>query len=172
MSLGYDYSRNSSLNEVAVVTDVTGAVIEPPYGESHEYSVRFRFLNDRLNLKVNYFNSLNRNVTLADSGLRQNLINFEQQLHENDRNYAINPLFLEELNPVVGQFRLPGDRNSKGIEVEMTFNPTPYWRFFWNLGRTDTKLDDLSTEPTWDYLEQKLAVWKTYRRQLVDGAAT
>ena len=67
-------------------------------------------------------------------------------------------------------FRLPGDRNSKGIEVDMTFNPTPYWRFFWNLGRTDTKLDDLSTEPTWDYLEQKLAVWRTYQRQLVDRA--
>jgi hypothetical protein len=162
VSLGYDYSRNSSLNEVAVVTDVTGAVIEPPYGESHEYSIRFRFLNDRLNFKVNYFNSLNRNVTLADSGLRQNLINFEQQLHENDRSYAINPLFREELNPVVGQFRLPGDRNSKGIEVDMTFNPTPYWRFFWNLGRTDTKLDDLSTEPTWNYLEEKVAVWKNF----------
>jgi hypothetical protein len=163
VSLGYDYSRNSSLNEVAVVTDVTGAVIEPPYGESHEYSVRFRFLNDRLNLKVNYFNSLNRNVTLADSGLRQNLINFEQQLHENDRSYPINPLFLETLNPVVGNFRLPGDRNSKGIEVDVTFNPTPNWRLFWNLGRTDTKLDDLSTEPTWDYLEQKLGVWQAYQ---------
>ena len=163
VSLGYDYSRNASLNEVAVVTDVTGAVIEPPYGESHEYSIRFRFLQDRLNLKVNYFHSLNRNVTLTDSGLRQNLINFEQQLYENDPTYAINPLFREELFPVVGNFRLPGDRNSKGIEVDVTFNPTPNWRLFWNLGRTDTKLDDLSTEPTWDYLEQKLGVWKTYK---------
>ncbi len=162
VSFGYDYSRNASLNEVAVVTDVTGAVIEPPYGESQEYSVRFRLFEDRLNLKFNYFHSLNRNVTLADSGLRQNLINFEQQLFENDPSYAINPLFREELFPVPANFRLPGDRNSKGIEIEMTYNPTPYWRFFWNLGRTDTKLDDLSTEPTWDYLEEKLAVWRNY----------
>src|SRR5256885_8299243 len=57
LSFGYDYSRNASLNEVAVVRDVTGAVVEPPYGESREYSVRFRFLEDRLNFKINYFNS-------------------------------------------------------------------------------------------------------------------
>jgi hypothetical protein len=163
VSFGYDFSRNASLNEVAVVHDVTGAVIEPPYGESHEYSVRFHLLRDRLNLKINYFNSLNRNVTLTDSGLRQNLINFEQQLFENDRTYPINPLFREELNPVPGDFRLPGDKNSKGIEVDLTFNPTPNWRLFWNLGRTDTKLDDLSTEPTWDYLAQKLTVWRSYK---------
>ena len=52
--------------------DVNGTVLESPYGESHEYSVRVRLLDDRLNLKVNFFNSLNRNITLADSGLRQN----------------------------------------------------------------------------------------------------
>ena len=163
LSFGYDYSRNASLNEVAVVHDVTGAVVEPPYGESHEYSVRFRLLEDRLNLKVNYFDSLNRNITLADSGLRLNLINFEQQLYENDPTYPINPLFREERSPVAGDFRLPGDRHSQGIEVDLTFNPTPNWRVFWNLGRTDTKIDDLSTQPTWAYLEQHVANWKTYK---------
>ncbi|MFM9030456.1 MAG: hypothetical protein ACKOTF_07230, partial [Opitutaceae bacterium] len=84
LSFGYDYSRNASLNEVAVVRDVNGTVLESPYGESREYSVRVRLLDDRLSLKVNVFNSLNRNITLADSGLRQNLIFFEQQLYQND----------------------------------------------------------------------------------------
>jgi hypothetical protein len=163
LSLGYDYSRNASLNEVAIVRDVTGAEVEPPYGESHEYSVRFRFFEDRLNLKFNYFNSLNRNITLADSGLRQNLINFEQTLRENDPNYAINPLFRIENGPVAGDFRLPGDRNSRGIEIELTYNPTPSWRFFGNVGRTKTDLDDISTQPWWDYLDQKLAVWRAYK---------
>ena len=163
LSFGYDYSRNASLNEVAVVRDVNGTEVEPPYGESREYSIRLRFLEDRLNLKVNYFNSLNRNVTLADSSLRLNLINFEQQLHENDRSYAINPLFLEERNPVPADFRLPGDKNSRGIEVDLTYNPTPNWRFFWNLGRTETEIDDLSTQPWWDYLEDKIAVWRNYQ---------
>ena len=163
LSFGYDYSRNASLNEVAVVRDVTGAVVEPNYGESHEYSVRVRLLDDRLNLKMNYFNSLNRNTTLADSGLRQNLINFEQQLFLNDPTYAINPLFKESLNPLPADFRLPGDRNSQGVEVDLTFNPAPNWRFFWNLGRTDTQIDDLSTQPWWDYLDAKLATWKTYK---------
>jgi hypothetical protein len=160
LSFGYDYSRNSSLNEVAVVRDVNGTVLESPYGESHEYSVRLRLFDDRLNLKVNYFNSLNRNITLADSGLRQNLINFEQQLHENDPRYPINPLFVESLNPVVGDFRLPGDRNSQGLEVDLTFNPTRNLRLFWNLGRTDTELDDLSAQPWYDYVNAKLAVWR------------
>ncbi len=163
VSLGYDYSRNASLNEVAVVRDVTGAVVEPNYGESHEYSVRLRLLDDRLNFKVNYFNSLNRNTTLADSGLRQNLINFEQRLYLNDPTYPINPLFVETRNPLPADFRLPGDRNSKGIELEATFNPTRRWRIFANAGRTETEIDDLSTQPWYDYLNAKLATWRAYR---------
>jgi hypothetical protein len=163
LSFGYDYSRNASLNEVAVVRDVTGAVVEPAFGESHEYSVRFRLFEDRLNVKVNYFNSLQRNFTLPDSGLRQNLINFEQTLRQNDPSYAINPLFAIENSPAVADFRLPGDRNSKGIEMDLTFNPTPNWRVFFNVGRTDMEIDDLSTQPTWDYLEARVAVWRAYK---------
>jgi hypothetical protein len=160
LSFGYDYSRNASLNEVAVVRDVNGTVLESPYGESREYSVRLRLLDDRLNLKVNVFNSLNRNITLADSGLRQNLIFFEQQLYQNDARYPINPLFAETRNPVVGEFRLPGDRNSRGIEADLTFNPTRDFRVFWNLGRTQTSLDDISAQPWLDYIAAKQSVWR------------
>lgn len=163
LSFGYDYSRNASLNEVAVVRDVNGTVVEPNYGESHEYSVRVRLLDDRLNLKVNYFNSLNRNTTLADSGLRQNLIDFEQRLLLNNPAYPINPLLQPARNPLVGDFRLPGDRNSKGLEIDLTFNPTRHWRIFWNAGRTDTEIDDLSTQPWYDYINGKLAVWRAYQ---------
>ncbi len=162
LSFGYDYSRNSSLNEVAVVRNVVGDVVEPPYGESREYSMRLRLFGDRLNFKVNYFETLNRNITLADSGLRQNLINFEQRLAEIDPRYPINPLFAVTRNPLVGEFRLPGDRASKGIEADVTWNPTREWRIFWNLGRTDTEIDDLSTQPWWDYLDAKLATWRTF----------
>ena len=163
LSLGYDYSRNASLNQVAVVRDVNGNEVEPPYGESHEYSVRLRLLADRLNLKLNYFNALRRNTTLPDSGLRQNLIDFEQQLYLNDSSYAINPLFKPALNPLPGNFRLPGDNNSRGIEAELTWNPSRDWRIFWNIGRIDAQVDDLSAQPWWDYLNAKLALWKTYK---------
>ncbi len=162
LSFGYDYSRNSSLNEVAVVRNVVGEVVEPPYGESREYSVRLRLFSDRLNFKVNYFETLNRNITLADSGLRQNLINFEQRLAELDPRYPINPLFAISRAPAVGEFRLPGDRSSKGIELEATWNPTRTWRIFANAGRTETEIDDLSTQPWWDYLDGKLATWRNF----------
>ena len=162
LSIGYDFSRNASLNEVAVVRDVNGSEVEPAYGESHEYNVRLRLLDDRLNIKLNYFNALQRNTTLADGGLRSNLIDFEQQLYANDPRYAINPLFKPELNPLASQFRLPGDRNSKGLELDLTFNPSRHWRIFANAGRTDTKLDDISTQPWWDYLDAKLAPWRAY----------
>lgn len=163
LSLGYDYSRNASLNEVDIVRDVNGSEVEPAYGESHEYSIRLRLLRDRLNIKFNYFNALNRNTNLADSGLRRNLIDFEQQLYANDPTYPINPLFREELNPLPAHFRLPGDRNSRGVEVDLTFNPTRNWRIFWNLGRTETKIDDISTQPWWDYLNAKLPVWQAFQ---------
>ncbi len=162
LSLGYDYSRNSSLNEVAVVRNVVGDVVEPPYGESREYSLRLRLLGDRLAFKVNYFETLNRNITLGDSGLRQNLINFEQRLAEIDSRYPINPLFAVTRNPAVGEFRLPGDRSSKGVELDLTWNPTRNWRIFANAGRTDTEIDDLSTQPWWDYLDAKLSTWRAF----------
>ena len=160
VSFGYDYSRNASLNEVAIVRDVNGDEVEPAYGESHEYNVRFRLFDDRLSFKINYFNALQRHTTLADSSLRANLIDFEQQLFANDPRYAINPLFRPELNPVPGQFRLPGDRNSRGIEFDVTFNPTRNWRIFANAGRTKTEIDDISTQPWWNYLEAKLPAWQ------------
>lgn len=161
VSFGYDFSRNASLNEVAIVRDVNGTEVEPPYGESHEYNVRFRLLDDRLNLKINFFNALQRHTTLADASLRANLIDFEQQLYANDPRYAINPLFRPALNPVPGQFRLPGDRNSKGLEADLTFNPTRNWRIFANIGRTQTEIDDISTQPWWDYIDAKLTTWRT-----------
>ena len=162
ISFGYDYSRNASLNEVAIVRDVNGNEVEPAYGESHEYNVRFRLFDDKLNLKVNYFNALQRHTTLADSGLRANLIDFEQQLYVDDPKYPINPQFLPSLNPVAGNFRLPGDRNSKGVELDLTFNPNRNWRIFANAGRTDTKIDDISTQPWWDYIDAKLATWRAF----------
>lgn len=162
VSLGYDYSRNSSLNEVAVVRNIVGDVVEPPYGESREYSLRLRLFSDRLTFKVNYFETLNRNITLADSGLRQNLINFEQRLAEIDPRYPINPLLAVTRNPLVGEFRLPGDRSSQGMEFDLTWNPTRHWRIFANAGRTETEIDDLSTQPWWDYLDGKLVTWRTF----------
>jgi hypothetical protein len=162
LSLGYDYSRNSSLNEVAVVRNIAGEVVEPPYGESREYSIRLRLFSDRLNFKLNYFETLNRNITLADGGLRQNLINFEQRLAEIDSRYPINPLLAVTRAPAAGDFRLPGDRSSKGVELDLTWNPTRHWRIFANAGRTDTEIDDLSTQPWWDYLDGKLATWRAF----------
>ena len=64
--------------------------------------------------------------------------------------------------PVVANFRLPGDRSSQGLELDLTWNPTREWRIFANAGRTDTEIDDLSTQPWWDYLDAKLATWRTF----------
>jgi hypothetical protein len=172
VTFGYDYSRNASLNEVAIVRDVMGSEVEPAYGESHEYSVRLRLLENRLNVKFNYFNALNRNIALSDSNLRRNLIEFEQQLYENDPSYPINPLFDPELSPLPRDFRLPGDRNSKGSEVSLTYSPNRNWRMFWNLGRTDTKIDDISAEPWWNYLDARLVVWKNYQGDWSTAAYT
>jgi outer membrane receptor protein involved in Fe transport len=62
----------------------------------------------------------------------------------------------------VAEFRLPGDRNSRGIEADLTFNPTRDFRLFWNLGRTYTRLDDLSAQPWLDYLAARLQVWRNF----------
>lgn len=176
-SFAYDYSRNASLNEVAVVRDIAGDEVEPAYGEAHEYSVRLRLFENRLNLKVNYFNALNRNTALvASNPLRTNLFNFERTLYANDPSYPINPLFDPAAGALPGHFRIPGDRNSKGIEVDLVFNPNRNWRFFWNLGRVDMESDDLSARPWWDYLNEKLPVWQAYQggweRASYSGAET
>lgn len=164
LSFGFDHSRNASLNEVAVVRDINGNEVEPSYGESYEYSVRFRLLENRLNLKVNYFNALNRNTTLAASNpLRNNLIEFERTLFANDPSYPINPLLHPSAGALPANFRIPGDSNSKGIEAEMVFNPSRNWRLFWNLGRVNLQSDDISAQPWFDYLAAKLPVWQAYQ---------
>ena len=36
------------------------------------------------------------------------------------------------------------------------------WRIFANAGRTSTVVDDLSTQPWWDYLDAKLPTWRAF----------
>ncbi|MBL9189834.1 MAG: hypothetical protein JNK23_20300 [Opitutaceae bacterium] len=161
LSFGIDHSKNASLEELAVVTDVNGVTVEPNYGESYEYSARLRLLEGKLHLKFNFFDALNRNINLND-GLRAALLTFERQLALNDSAYPINPLFTQQAGLVAGNFRMTGERRSRGLDFEATYNPARNTRIFWNLGRTDTEIDDQASKPWYDYLAAKLPVWQAH----------
>ena len=66
-----------------------------------------------------------RHTTLADSNLRSNLIDFEQQLYANDPRYPINPLFKPNLNPVPANFRLPDASEPRITSTLRWTNPGP-----------------------------------------------
>jgi hypothetical protein len=161
LSFGLDHSKNASLEELAVVTDVNGVIVEPNYGESYELSARLRLFEGKLHLKFNFFDALNRNINLGDT-LRAGLLTFERQLALNDPNYPINPLFTQARGLVAGNFRLTGERRSQGLDFEATYNPTRSTRLYWNLGRTDTEIDDQASKPWYDYLAAKLPVWQAH----------
>ena len=161
LSFGLDHSKNASLEELAVVTDVNGVIVEPNYGESYELSARLRLFEGKLHLKFNFFDALNRNINLGDT-LRAGLLIFERQLALNDANYPINPLFTQARGLVAGNFRMTGERRSQGLDFEATYNPTRSTRIFWNLGRTDTEIDDQASKPWYDYLAAKLPIWQAH----------
>ncbi|MSU65974.1 MAG: hypothetical protein EXS38_07720 [Opitutus sp.] len=174
LSLGFDHSKNASLDDQREIYDIEGQRVESRFGESREYSTRFKLLQGRLNAKFNYFTSTS--VNEGFSSLTGALYNFETTLLALDPSYAINPLFAPGRNLAANNFRMLSDRTSHGIEFDLTYNPTPNWRFFANVGRTTTEID-IEKGGVWlDYVARRVPVWTAFKgdwtRALYAGATT
>ncbi|MSU24914.1 MAG: hypothetical protein EXS32_13960 [Opitutus sp.] len=109
LSLGGGYFESSLFTD-SVSFELTGKPRLPRTGEGHEFSLRFNFLNDRINATVTRFKTTSENNSLGLSAGSQTELN------------ALLPVSQRLLG--TGDYR---DQQTEGWEVELQSNLTRQW---------------------------------------------
>jgi len=111
LGFGAGYFESSLFTDSAG-TDITGAPRQPRTGEGVDYSLRFNFMDERVNATLTRFETVAENNAVGISTAVQQELN------------AVLPSDQQLL--ATGDYR---DQTSTGYEVEIQFNPTRQWAF-------------------------------------------
>lgn len=166
--LSVHYSTSENFQPLSQRTDIFGRAIGAPSGETKEYGFSLRAFNDKLNLRMNWFETTVANESNGDAtNLAWNVVvnqgefvalNFLNDLLVNglttaDRitQFGLPPpeliSFLQaKKDPLTGVWSTPGgsgrssvsSRKSRGIEWEAIYNPTQNWRMMLNVAKQET----------------------------------
>jgi len=109
LGLGAGYFESSLFTDSAG-TDLRGAARLPRTGEGVDYSLRFNFMDERINATITRFETVAENNAVGISAVVQQELN------------AVLPANQQLLG--TGDYR---DQTSKGYEAEFQFNPTRQW---------------------------------------------
>ena len=175
VSLTYENSSNATLSDGRIIIDLHGNPQEDAHGISEDYSLRFKLFNDKLHLRLGYFESFAANAeNIGDNPVHFNLINFERNLATADPTFALLDLFTPKERPgrtnqllERDDFRIPTDRSSQGVEFEVVYNPVPNWRILVNAGRSSTTwnlekaLPDINLIESRQGLYERSLAWNT-----------
>jgi outer membrane receptor protein involved in Fe transport len=171
--LSFHYNRSENFTPNAGGVDLLLHPTGSPTGLTKEYGVSINTLDDKLNVKLNWFN-----LTAAGAGadnltfpLAQWTIPYMEltfmpdlvrQANLNGANITYKPLIAPGL--ITGDPRLANaytsDNVSKGLELEMTYNVTKNWRVMGNISKQDAKQSNIAT-PLTAFIENRLAYWKS-----------
>jgi outer membrane receptor protein involved in Fe transport len=166
--LSVHYSTSENFQPLSQRTDLFGRGIGAPSGETKEYGFSVRMFNEKLNLRMNWFETTVANESNGDaSNLAWNVVvnqgefvalNFLNDLLVNglttaDRitQFGLPPpeliSFLQaKKDPLTGVWSTPGgsgrssvsSRKSRGVEWEAVYNPTQNWRMMLNVAKQET----------------------------------
>lgn len=76
LELSAYYNESGNFNPTGVNTDLRGAIIEAPAGETKEYGLLFEFLNRRASLRLNWFETVQTNTRNNAGGATAATYNF------------------------------------------------------------------------------------------------
>lgn len=159
LSVHYSDSSNFAVQE-APWFDPYGTPIPGSNGEGQDYGFSIHLPNNKLSLRVNRFVN-DQNNTRPDntiSALRQVPIMIEQRILEVAPNTPMQGMDFRRFGQA--NYQVAGTQEAKGLDIEMTVNPTRNWRGVLNIGqqRTTTQITD-----TWfRWVEERLPVWQTF----------
>ncbi len=151
LSLHYNESENFVVSPPKV--DILGRPIPASSGEGKDYGFSLRLLEDKVNVKVNFFET--NQLDSEDGGLGfvgfWRMRGFERGIYSRIQNedwidqpnaseltwmrWDGNTTDNHERYPNVSDVR---DFQSEGMEIEMTYNPTANWRIMFNASKQET----------------------------------
>lgn len=171
LSLHYNRSENFIPNAGSV--DLLMNPVGSPTGLTKEYGFSVTTPDDKLNLKVNWFeltaagaNADNLTFPLAQWTIPYLEITFMpdlvRQANANGANITYKPAIAAGL--ATGDPRLAGAYTSanvsKGMELELTYNVTKNWRMMASVSKQEAKQSDIAA-PLTTFIEERLAYWKS-----------
>jgi len=171
--LSFHYNRSENFTPNAGGVDLLLHPTGSPTGLTKEYGVSVSAFEDKLNVKLNWFD-----LTAAGAGadnltspLAQWTIPYMEltfmpdlvrQANANGANITYKPLIAPGL--ATGDPRLvnayTSDNVSKGLELEVTYNVTKNWRIMANVSKQEAKQSNIAT-PLTAFIENRLAYWKS-----------
>lgn len=171
--LSFHYNRSENFTPNAGSVDLLNHPVGSPTGLTKEYGVSISALDDKLNVKLNWFN-----LTAAGAGadnltspLAQWTIPYMEltfmpdlvrQANANGANITYKPLIAPNLHTgdQVLANAYTSDNVSKGLELEVTYNVTKNWRVMANVSKQEAKQSNIAS-PLTAFIENRLAYWKS-----------
>jgi outer membrane receptor protein involved in Fe transport len=166
LSLHYNHSENFIPNAGSV--DLLGTPTASPTGVAKDYGVSFNTLDDKLNVKLNWFELTAAGASAGNANfpLAQWTVPYMERTFMPDlarqAGITYKPLMAPDL--IVGDPRLANaytsDNVSKGLELELTYNVTRNWRVMGQVSKQEAKQSNIAAGLT-SFIENRLAYWKS-----------
>lgn len=158
------YNRSSTFQLNIGKYDPFGGEYPGATGEATDYGITVRLLDDKLNVRVTHFDNTSGPTRGGNTGYndptRDNLWNIENQMR------LIDPS-MSTINLGSGGYRDKGranywvmlDSQSKGYEIDMSWQPSRSWSFIFNAAKNQSVQTDIGKE-WFDWMNARLPVWK------------
>ena len=166
LSFHYNHGENWEPNSGAV--DLLGKTTPFPNGVSKDYGVSVRLLDDKLNVKLNWFDLSANDAASASANfpLAQWTIPWMDLTVMPDIAARAGITYKKGMADglVTGDPRLANAyteaAKSKGIELELTYNVTKDWRMMLNVSKQEASASGIAPGLT-AFIEERLAYWKS-----------
>lgn len=166
--LSFHYSRSENFNPVSVgKIDLLGHPQPAPHGTSKDYGFSVDLFDGKLNARVNWYEltSANGDAGAVTFPLPQWTVPFMDLIVMPElaakAGVAYTPGVASGIT--VGDSRLGGytsEQVSKGLEIQMTYNPTKNWRIMGTLSKQEAKQTGIAAGLT-AFINSRLAYWQS-----------
>lgn len=167
LSLHFNESENFVVS--APATDINGRAVPGSSGEGTDLGFSVRLMEDKLNVKVNWFETTqknNRNGSLSFVAVWR-MPGFERELYRwANRRPDERPVYITP----DGTDTIPGPNSSnadvndftaEGMEIEATYNPTRNWRISANVSKAET-IQSNTGVALLEYIERRMPAWEPF----------
>jgi outer membrane receptor protein involved in Fe transport len=166
--LSFHYNRAQNFIPNAGSTDLLGNTTPAPNGLGIDYGFSLALLEDKLNLKVNWFELTAANAASASANfpLAQWVLPWMETMVMPEMAKAAGIQYQPLIAPgyAAGDSRLANaytsDQVSEGLEIELTYNVTPNWRIMGSISKQEAKETNIAPGQT-EFIENRLAYWKS-----------
>lgn len=170
--LSLHYSKSENFKPAAGTVDLQGNSTPSPEGTGKDYGFSVNLFQDKLNLKVNWFEMAQKNdfpgqtvrilaqwqLPFAEYGVIGPLVEQQLNLPYKYIDPAANHIIWGDGRLENGSYT--ADSVAKGIELELTYNVTKNWRIMANVTKQEARRANIAPGLT-TLVEERLAYWKS-----------